>query len=318
MILVLALQVFGVFLMLAPGFALRRRGLLSETTTAEMARFLFWVVYPCLIFTTIYRNYTPTGLAANWPLPVTNVGLIAIGFLVGLLVGRCLRFRSPQQRASFLYQTSFNNFSFLPMPIIAMLFGDKGVAALIVSTLGAELGVWTLGVHLLSRQSLRWENLRHLLSPPLLALVAVLAAVMLRATPPVQALSGIAVVATVGDNVLHYLGMIGGATIPLAMLVAGSSMATLPLAELRSRHVWIASTLRLVAIPLLTLTLLHLLPLDPAQRQVLAVVAVMPCSFASITMGRLYDSDEHFMSGSVMLSHLLALVTVPLLLALAL
>ena len=60
--------------------------------------------------------------------------------------------------------------------------------------------------------------------------------------------------------------------------------------------------------------LLWWLPFAHEQRHVLAVVAVMPMSLASITLTRVYGGDEHFTAGTVLLTHLLALATAPLLL----
>ena len=73
-----------------------------------------------------------------------------------------------------------------------------------------------------------------------------------------------------------------------------------------------------MAIPIIALLLLRLLPLPIAERQVLTLVAVMPVSLASITFAKVFHGDEAFVSSTVLITHLLALATIPLLLALAL
>lgn len=316
MTLALVLNVLAIFLMMTPGFVLRRRGALSEGGTADLARLSVAAIYPCLIFTVIVGSFSLPELEHSWPLPLAVFSLMVLGYAVGRLVCPWIRFRDAEESHAFLFQCSFNNYSFLPLPLVAVLFGHKAVGALILSSLGAELAVWTLGLYILEGNQLRWRNLRHLLSPPLLALVAGVLAVVARDTGALGAIPGYyGALQTPKGILLHAVQMVGAATIPLAMVVAGSSIAMLPFTELRSSRVWLVSALRLLAIPALALTLLWCLPFPREQREVLAVVAVMPTSLASIALTRVYGGDEHFTAGTVLLTHLLALATVPLVLA---
>lgn len=315
MTLTLALQVAGVFLMMGPGFLLRRRGTLSAEGTAELARLVVLGIYPCLIFAAVVRNYRLGDLLAAWPLPAAVFGLMAGGYALGRLVAWPLRFSTPAQGNAFLFQCAFNNYSFLPMPLVAVLYGERAVAALLVSSLGAELAVWTLGVYVLNGRRFDARHLRHLVSPPLLALAASLLAVAWRDAGPVPDWARSGAVAAARDTLLQIVWLVGQATVPLSMVVAGSCLAMLAVCELRNGRVWIAALVRVGLIPVLALSVLLLLPLAPEQRAVLAVVAVMPSAIASITLAKVYGGDEDFAAGTVLLTHLAALVTVPLLLA---
>lgn len=312
---ILFLQVACLLLLIAPGYWLRRSGVLTETGTTELAKLLMRAIYPCLVYGAVVGNFTTGRLLALWPLPVAVLGLMWLGFFIGLVAaGRC-RFASPAQKQAFLFQCAFNNYSFLPMPLVAMLYGDTGVALLIVSSLGAEIAIWTLGVAIVHNCGISWRNLRSLANPVLLMLAAALLTIVIRdavaphVPPPL---------ATVAAAVLGTLQMAGKATIPISMVIAGSCFATLAAGTLREPRAWLAAGLRLVAIPIVALLLLRLLPLPIAERQVLTFVAVMPVSLASITFAKVFHGDEAFISSTVLITHLLALATIPLLLALAL
>ncbi len=335
---VLFLNVLAVFLLMAPGFWLRKRNLLSDTGTAELARLVPYGVYPCLIFTKIVDGYTLRALAAEWVLPAAMAGLMLLGCAAGLLAEWCgLRAAAVGRRNAFLFQCAFNNYLFLPLPLVGMLFGGQAMAKLILASLGGELAIWTLGVFILTRKGAGAAGkagsgsseviledgvapglagpLRLLLTPTLAAMALAVAVVAVRD------LAGTGWVpaggAEVWKSLMGALSLIGAATVPLAMTVAGSSMARLRLAELRSPLVWGAGALRLAVIPAAALLILHVLPMPAEARQVMQVVAVMPSAVASITFCKVYGGDEHFTTGTVLLTHLLALVTVPLLLALA-
>jgi len=312
----LLLQVACLLLLIAPGYWLRRTGVLTEAGTTELAKLLMRAIYPCLIYGAVAGQLTTRQLVGLWPLPVLVFALMVLGFLVGLGAAGRLRFATPKQRQAFLFQCAFNNYSFLPMPLVAMLYGDTGVAMLIVSSLGAEIALWTLGFALMNRAAgLGWRSLRCLANPVLLMLAAAFVTLLVRdaVAPRVPAaLAGIA------QHILATLQMAGKATIPLSMVIAGSCIAVLPAATLREPRAWLAAGLRLLLIPALALLALRLLPLPAMDRQILSIVAVMPVALASITFAKVFQGDEDFVSGTVLLTHLLALVTIPLLLALAL
>lgn len=310
----LILQVLGVFLMFGPGFWLRRRGRLSEGGTSEMAHFLVLAAYPCLIFSSVVMNYSFGEMVAAWPLPLSVFLLYLLGFGVGRGVSRLARFRSVEQQRSFLFQCTVNNYAFLPMPIVLLLYGEKGVATLVLSALGAELALWSIGVSILNGRRFGRGALRSLLTPPLQALLAALVVVAVRDCTPAGAGIHAFVNCKPGELLVHTLKVFGAMTIPLAMTVAGSSLAHLRLGELQNPLVWLAGGVRLVVVPLLALGVLAVAPLSMESRHVLSVVAVMPVSVASVTFSRMFHGDDHFVAGSVLLTHLLALITVPLLL----
>jgi predicted permease len=44
-----------------------------------------------------------------------------------------------------LFQCIINNYSFLPMPLAFLFWGEQGLALLIFSTIDSEIAFWTLG-----------------------------------------------------------------------------------------------------------------------------------------------------------------------------
>lgn len=311
----LILQVAAIFLMFLPGYWLRRRGVLTETGTGELARFLVQAVYPCLIFTSVVSNYSFSDLRSAWPLPLSVFLLFGGGAVIGLGAAALCRFTLPETRRSFIFQCTINNYSFLPLPIVLVLFGEKGVATLIVSSLGAELAFWSLGVAVISGKPLSLRSLHGLRSAvPLLALLAALSLIVIRdCTPAGNAISAFAA-SRYGEVIMQVLRSFGAMTIPAAMTIAGSSLALHKLRDLRNAQVWLACGVRLLVIPVVALLVLALVPLPAEHRQVLSIVAVMPTSVASVTISRMFGGDDRFIAGTVLLTHLLALVTVPALL----
>ncbi len=311
-----ALPILMVLALIGCGFFARRRGLLSEAGTGDMARVLVGIIYPALILTRIPR-LSAADLLEHWFLPLMILAIALIGLALGLAALRWLDDSANATRRAFLFHCLVNNYLFLPLPIVQWLYGERGVALLFFSSLGYEVTVWTLGVFLfVPGQSLR-QRIRNVFSPPLMALLAALAYVALRdglggRWPAGGTLGRLGALAAVGAETL------GGATVGVSMLVAGSRIAALKARTLGDRRVWLVSAIRLVAAPLLMLAIVNTLRLDPTARGVILIVAAMPAAIASAIFAERYGGDTEFVAGGLLLTHLWAVVTVPLFLALGL
>jgi predicted permease len=102
------------------------------------------------------------------------------------------------------------------------------------------------------------------------------------------------------------------------MIVAGSRISALSAKSINDLHVWIVSTLRLIVAPVLFILLLNQLPMEELARNILTVVAVMPAAVASLIFSERFSGDTDFIAATLLVTHLGAVVTVPLLLAWAL
>ncbi len=310
------LRIVSVFLVIAAGAAVRRRGLLDGPGTARMSRLVVVLFYPSLIYATLVRSFTFPGLIRHWRLPAGAFLIMLCGFAAGTIGAKALGLPSGKLRRTLHFQCTINNYSFLPLPIVLLLWGETGMANLIFSTVGSEIAVWTLGILALSGGPINRASLRHLLTPPMLAIAAAagtLAALDLAhvSLPPPGTTAG-----ALWNTLISALDMLGKATVPLAMVVAGSRMSELHLPRLITKPQVGMVILRNLVIPGMALALLRLLPMPASAYRVLAVVAVMPCAVASVILCDVYGGDSEFAAGSVLATHIAGLITIPLWLAL--
>ena len=310
----IALQIFFILLLLGTGVVARRSGLLTRVGTSELARVLMGMVYPILIVYSITRKNL-ADLLANWPLPLLTVMMALIGFGIGWLAVRGMKNMPELTARGFLYHCLINNYLFLPLPIVMLLFGADGVSLLIFASVGFEILIWTLGVFIMAPGAGWKERGRMCLAPAPLALVGSLLFVVIRDSlglstqqlPPL----GVHVV-----RLMEFaLNSLGNGTVPLSFLVAGSRMADLHPHFIRNGRIWLVSAIRLVAVPLVVILILRWLPIGALARGVLTLVSVMPASIASIAFSERFGGDGDFIAGALLLTHIGALITVPIFLA---
>ncbi len=314
------LQVLFILVLMTVGYVARKRGMVSAVGTSEMVRVLIAVIYPCLIFSSVTR-LDASELAANWVMPVMALAIAGTGLLLGLVALRYMKGVDQKRASAFLFQNMINNYLFLPLPLVMLLWGSKGVALLVFASMGFELTVWTAGVFLFNRSNKLSEGIRMMFGPPLIALIFSVCWVCARdLLHPELAASGFFSALARRLLELFYFGTetVGKATIAVSMIVSGSRIAALDVRAAFDKHVWIVSALRLVVTPVIFILLLKRVPMDETAYGILAVVAVMPAAVASLIFSERFGGDSDFIATTLLVTHLGAIVTIPLLLAWAL
>ena len=314
MFIKLFVRILAIFSMIAMGALARKLRIIDANSTRKMARIITNFFYPALIFSYLVSNFSLGSLIRNWTLPAGALMIMYTGYLIGLLFSKLIPFSKEKERHVFLFQSTINNYSFLPIPIILMLWGNAGVAKLIFSTLGSEIAVWTIGIFALTGNKFKRENLRHLLSVPMLAIFFTIFVIIIKAwaVSANYVLNQNGILAEIGNSFMTSFDIFGKGTIPLAMFVVGSRIS-----ELTTKHLFVMkqvylTLLRLIIIPAVITLLLFLLPFENSIRLILLVVAIMPCAIASVVLSEVYDADVEFAASGVLITHLFSLITIPL------
>lgn len=316
------LRILSIFLVFAAGFALRRSNRVDDAFCRQLSGVLMTVFYPCLIVNTLVLKLTWGELVRFWVLPAGAALVMLAGGLLGAFLRGAARNWPESQKRTAHFLCLMNNYSFLPLMLATSLWGKRGEALVVFSTLGPELVVWTVGVQLFVGGRWRWSSFRNLLSMPMLAMVS--AGILLAAetwlpgsglparTTPVGALAR-----QLGDMVLYTCGLAGQATVPVSAIIAGIRMGSMRPHHLVSGRMAAVAALRLLAVPAVVLLVLSRLPLVREIRDLLVVIAVMPVALTSVPLSALYDGDGEFAAAAVLFTHVACLATIPLWLVVA-
>lgn len=306
-------NVLSVFLMMLPGFLVVKYNVIKESALKDFSQVIVTVFYPLLIFSFIISNFSFQTIIDSWQLPVSLFTITIIGLLVGLLYQRFFRSNNERHDKSILFQFTFNNYSFMPLAIIANIYDEKYMAALLFATLGAEFAIWTIGMLILNKQDkgFRLSNLRHLLAPPMIGIYSALAVLLLLHIFDTS-IAEITQKVVFGKYMQNVLFKLGQATIPLSMLMVGGRMGKIKIENLKSIDVWVVTFFRLIAIPAVAIFVLLNIFGNHQFINVMLIVAVMPNAAASLVLGELYNADQTVMSGTVLITTVISLLTIPL------
>lgn len=310
----IAIQILGIFAMIAIGaFAARRHWFPADFST-HLSTLLIRVFYPSLLFSAILRKYTFSAILENWILPVGAAAIVAVGWSVGWGITRFFNDRVPlPTRRAFHFSCALNNYSFLPIMLIAgMPLGEKGVAMVALTTIASDTLMWTLGFCTLTGESVSPRTLPGLLlKPPVFALFSAILILFICACFNFDpaGFQEIPLTKTALNVLYTYLG---NATIPASALVCGMRLGQLKVSGIFSPLQMAVTALRMILIPAVILILLIFLPLQPDVRAVLSVIALMPGAMAGVSIAEVYGGDVSFISAQILNTHLLCILTVPL------
>ena len=280
----------------------------------QLSLLMLNVFYPCLIISSILRNFSLESLLQNWMMPVGTIFILGTGWVIGLITLPLVKGHPLSTQRCYHFICMMNNYSFLPILLAASLWNEKAVALIAFSALGSEFCVWTLGIKSITGQPLERSFLRHLVSMPMLALGTSFILLILRSLCmrhqwiPVPGSATNELLTTLLDT----CRMAGGATIPSSAVICGARIAMLQPHKILSPIILGASVIRLIVVPAITITVLMFIPMDGEIRRVLILIATMPVAMASVTLAEAYKSDADFSAAAILFTHIACLVTVPL------
>ena len=209
------------------------------------------------------------------------------------------------QRRIYQYAMTFSNFGFMGNFIILGVWGSDGFFQYGLFTFVYSISCNSWGLYILipkEKNAGLLANLKKgLLTPPIIALVAGIAIGLLDLTRFVPAFC-----LTALDKAAACQG-------PVAMLLAGFVIGGYNFKELiLNKKVYVASFVRLIAIPAAVVLVLKALGVSQSIR-ILALIAFgTPLGLNTIVYPSAYGGDPKTGASMAMISHTLSVVTIPL------
>jgi len=288
-------QLTVMFIIMIIGFISYKTKLLNQSANKAFSTFLLVVVNPALILY-VYQTDFEMEMAI---LLLYAFGVAVVSHIIGILVSTFLvrKKNNPEygvERLSVVY----SNCAFMGIPLINAAIGPEGVFFLTAYMTVFNLLLWTHGVGLLKGGfSIKYLK-EGFLSPVFISTIMAIFLYVTRIRLP--------------GLVVDSLGMIAITITPLAMMIAGMSLAQADLKNIFTKSsVYKVGFLRLLLIPFLTLGLLVILDLDTHVTYTILIASACPTATAGVLMALRYEKNhihasELFASGTV-----LGVITIP-------
>ncbi len=204
----------------------------------------------------------------------------------------------------FAVSCGFQNCGYLPMNLILFAFAgaaaDRLLIYLFLFILGFNILMWSLVPLFLKGVLHKGFSPKIFLNPPVVATVLSLlwVAVFGKGTMP--------------DIIMAPLRQLGQAAFPIAMITLGGYLSRYR-AHIPERKLALFSvaSIKIIIFPIIVLAVLAVVPIPIDVKFFLFLQAIMPTAVSLVVIGSYTGADNRFMSSAIFYTHLAAIFTIP-------
>ncbi len=287
-------------LLMLIGYLLAIRGVIGKDFTKTASRLVIDVFMVGTILSAILSPGGDISIGSLREILILTFITMILGFLVAMMICRFLHL--PSDRApAYEILMALGNSMFIALPIAGSLYGAYAIFIVSVSCIPFNVILYSYGVWKMKGGGRgRGIRFREMLSVPLITtLVGIL---LLALSIPVP------------EAARELFSALGGATMPMSMLVIGSSLGSVSLLDaFRNRYLALLSAVKLILIPVLTWIVCRFITSDTVLLMTCMIIAASPSAVIVSVLAVQYGQNAVFSSEAVQHSTICSLITIPVL-----
>lgn len=277
-------------------------GARKQILTKDFNRGLSWLIVNIFIVAAIINSVVSMDASE---LTMGELGMIllissvtyVVLYLLGALTVRLLRVDEGKAPQLELLMSAINNL-FVTLPVVETVYGSKGAFIIALGCIPFNLLLFTYGIARLRGKGGKF-HLRDILSTPLIATLAAVILFALRIPVPTP--------------VRSILSSLAAATVPMSMLLVGSSLGNVDLRKaLRDRSMLLLTAERFILAPLVVFLLMKLICSDEVLAGAMVLTAATPSAILVTALSLQAGRSGEYSSEGITVTTLLSMITMPL------
>lgn len=297
---ILVNQLIELFLVICMGYLLYKVKIFNKEVNRKITKLLLNVSMPALIINSVLEQ---TERPPSNEVLVVFIAAIAMHIilpLISILFVKAIRVPKNQQ-GLYMFMNTFSNIGFMGFPIINALYGSKGVFYTAIINVMFSLSAFTYGVLMINYagEGEAKFSAKKLLSPGILGALAALLiyAINMHFPSPVE----------------NFIGTLGSLTTPLAMLMIGSTLATMEVKTVfNDKRVYLFSVIKQLVIPIALFYIVRIFIHDEFILGIIYIMLLMPVANTGLLFATEYGRDEALAAKTVFITTVMSLITIPL------
>ena len=294
-------KITEMFLIMLAGAAAFRWKILDSASNKKMSGLLLKVISPAMLFMAYQIEFEGERLRG---LLVTMALSMASFAWTIILVNRWIPLKKHEDAAIEQMATIYANCGFIGIPLINGILGIEGVFYLTAYITALNLIVWSHGQAIMRGTMELKTALKNFIQPATVAIGLGIVCFLFRIRIP--------------EILASPLKMVGDMNTPLAMLVAGGSLAEGNLlGALKKTRAYRISFLKLILIPVISILILSLVPAERIYVMTILVAIACPTAATGSMFALQYNKNSNYASELFIITTVFSLVTIPLMVLLA-
>lgn len=295
-------QMLVLFLFMALGFFLNKKKLLPMDDSVVLSKLETYLFVPCLVFSVFYKYCTVENFKQKSVYILYGTAIMAVSLVIGIFLAKVFA-KDRYLRKIYTYSFAVANFSFMGNAVVLGVFGEEILFDYMIFTLPLNLYVYSIGTaSLRPDEEGKKISLKAFVNPIFIALL--LGAVCGLCSLPLPSF------------VTSAVSSAGACMSPLAMLLTGFVIGEYRLKTLASnKKVYLASLIRLILLPTVFMLVLIALKTDKAILRAALCATAMPLGLNTVVFPAAYGGDTTPGASMALISHLISVVTIPIMFA---
>ncbi len=299
-------QLFQLFLIMCFGYFVFKINIFNENVNKHINSFIINITMPCLTISSVLSIQQRPERSTLITLFVASILFFIImpivAFVIVKIMLKTMKIVKARQ-GLYMFMLIFSNVGFMGMPILQNVCGAQGSTAVFyaaILNIFFNIAAFTYGVIIIGygdtvKTAL---NLKSILTPGIVC--------------SVLALFIYAFNIHFGETITDVLTTMGNLTSPLAMLLVGSTLATMELKKVFNEwRVYVFSVIKQLILPILAYPLYRLLIKDDLLFTVMFIEFLMPIANIALIFSTQYNLDNKFVSKAIFISTLMSIATIP-------
>lgn len=291
-------QMLALFIFMALGFFLNKKRLLPLDDSVVLSKLETYAFVPCLVFSVFYKYCTVGNFKQKWTYMLYGAAVMAVSLPIGIVLAKFFA-KDGYLKKIYTYSFAVANFSFMGNAVVLGVFGEKVLFDYMIFTLPLNLYVYSIGTaSLIPTEKGGKLSVKTFVNPIFIALI--LGAVCGLLSVPLP------------KFITTAISSAGACMSPLAMLLTGFVIGGYSLKTLASdKKVYLASVIRLIILPSVFMAVLLLLKTDKDIIRVALCATAMPLGLNTVVFPAAYGGDTTPGAGMALVSHLISVITIP-------
>ncbi len=293
--------IIKIFLMLALGFALRKRNVITPELNQGLSDLLLKAILPINILSSANTTFT----AGAPKKMLLTAGITFTYYLLTLILMKIISKKLPlsdKGKSVFVTMVVFANTGFVGIPLISELYGADGMIYAVIYNLFYQLFFFSYGISLLDEKGKFSIRSVYTNKVTLISLISI--AIFLSPFRFPEAISST-------------FTSIGSMTVPISMMIIGYNLAGIQLSEiLKDAYSYLVSAFRLLIIPFIMLIILKIAGVDKYIASVCILMTAVPSGSLNAIYSEKHNCEPDYAIRTVVQTMLFMIVTLPVIIIL--
>lgn len=300
-------QLFQLFLIMCVGYFVFKVKIFNEEVNKHLNSFVINITLPCLTISSVLTIDQKPENSVLITLFVSSIIFFIImpaaSFIIVKIMLKTMNIATSRQ-GIYMFMMIFSNVAFMGMPILSNVCGAQGATAVFyaaILNIIFNIAAFTYGIIIIGYGDTMKATfqLKNILTPGIIC--------------SILALFIYALNFHFGQTITSVLTTVGNLTSPLAMLLVGSTLATVELKQVFNEwRIYVFTIIKQILLPFIAYPIYRLFIRDDLLFTVMFIEFLMPVANIALIFSTQYHLDNKFVSKAIFISTLTSIVTIPL------